>query len=123
MLNGMSLDQFKEVVQFVQEHHKFARWLSEDERTIEKIKFPNLPEYGFNIKYIDSCYDSRDSTICSISFRGMGNDLVFRTNHYTGIDNIPATFNYANLYDWVMDYLKGDFTDSKILKDCKLIKK
>ena len=68
-MKGLTLDQFKEVVAFVQEHHRFAGYIPEEQRKIRKEQFPNMSEYGMGIKYIDSCYDSRDQTIWMVKFR------------------------------------------------------
>jgi len=102
----MSPDQYNKVLSFIQQHHRFG-YISSDGRSEEtKQKYPNLPEYGFMIKYIDNCYDTRFGDVWSISFRGMGNNINFRSN--SGPE-VP----YDNLYDWVMGYLGGDWVPTK----------
>ena len=49
----MSISQFKEVVEFVQNHHSFVKWSSDEERKKEVELYPKLLEYGYNIKYVD----------------------------------------------------------------------
>ena len=123
MLKGMTIDQFKLIVAFVQDHHAFAKWKSREEREIESRKFPSLPEYGFNIKYIDCCYDTRDSDVWMVKFRGgIGADLAFSTNHFNALSQPPENFTYTSLFNWVMGYLKGEWDDEKILKTCAIKK-
>ena len=114
----MTLKQYTEVVEFVQKHHKFAKWISDEERKKEVELYPNLPEHGFNIKYVDSCYDSRGFDIWLIKFRGFGG-YCFRTNHFTALhsEKDHAKIPFSNLYDWVMAYLKGDWNNQSVLKD------
>lgn len=45
-IKGMSITQFKEVVDFVQEHHSFAKWKSDEGRKTEVALYPNILEYG-----------------------------------------------------------------------------
>jgi hypothetical protein len=120
-MKGMSIEQYVEVVKFVQKHHKFAKWISDEERKQEIELYPNLSEHGFNIKYIDSCYDSRGFDIWSVKFRGFGG-IRFHTNFLTALspkkdfDKIP----FDNLFDWVMAYLKGEWEDKSILEKLTL---
>lgn len=120
-MKGMSIEQYAEIVKFVQKHHKFAKWISDEERKIEVELYPNLLEYGFNIKYIDSCYDSRGFDIWLIKFRGF-RGICFQTNFLIALhpkkdfDKIP----FDNLFDWVMAYLKGDWNEESILKRMEL---
>ncbi len=101
-MKSLTLKQYVEVVQFVQKYHKFALW-QEDEEIKEKQKlYPNIAEYGMNIKYIDNIYDSRGKDIWSIGFRGMGSHVKFTSN-------TTLTLTYDNMFDWIMDYLTGDW--------------
>lgn len=111
-MKGMTLDQFKEVVEFVQEHHKFAGWKTDEEKKEVQKKYPKLDEYGFSIKYVDSCYDSRDGVVWMIKFRQGGTGVIFRTNHFAG-KNIPKQWKYDNLFDLSMAFLKGEFEPKK----------
>lgn len=116
MMKGMSMEQFSQVIDFVQEHHKFGYTPSE-KRLKKKV---DNTDWNMHIKYVDSCYDSRDKTIWSISFRGFGNTLCFRSNHFTSVNPNTSNFSFKNLFDWVMAFLKGEWYDEQILKDCKL---
>lgn len=108
----MSLDEFKEVVEFVQKYHRFG-WIN-DENVI-KVKGER---FALHIKYVDSCYDSRDKSIWMVKFRGFGNNLRFATNHFTGVNPPPDYFKFETLFDWVMAYLKGEWSNNNILKAC-----
>jgi hypothetical protein len=124
-LKGLSLQQYCEIVEFVQQHHKFAKWLPDEEREAEKAAFPKILEYGFNIKYIDCTYDSRQKDIWSVKFRGFTN-ICFSTNTFVSIDKkeidkIKKNFTYENLYDWIMAFLKGEWHNEKIIeRHCKI---
>ncbi len=60
-MKPLTLEQFTEIVNFVQEHHRFSMYIPHEKRAERKANFPKLNEMcGFGIKYIDSCYDSRD---------------------------------------------------------------
>ena len=120
-IKGMSISQFKEVVDFVQNHHSFAKWKSEEERKKEVELYPKLTEYGHNIKYIDCCYDSRTADVWMVKFRGFVN-LAFSTNSFVGIPDKekPKDFPFNSLFDWVMAFLKGEWNDEKVLKQCEV---
>ena len=62
----MILSEYNQVLEFVQKHHKFALFLSEEEKAKRKEEFPHLDEFGFNIKYVDSSYDSRFGDIWKV---------------------------------------------------------
>ena len=115
-IKGMSLDQFKEAVEFVQNHHAFAKWKKDEERAKEVELYPYLPEYGYNIKYVDCCYDSRFGDIWTVKFRGF-NELIFSTNSFVGAPE-PKNFPFTSLFEWVMAYLKGDWNDEAVLEQC-----
>lgn len=105
-MKGMKSSEYVEIVNFVQKHHKFALYLNDQERDEVKKLYPNL-EHGFNIKYIDSCYDSRFVDVWSVSFRGMGRNVCFHTNI-----NLPL--EYTTLFDWIMAYLKGEWKPTDV---------
>lgn len=113
MIKGLTLDQFHEIVEFVQKHHRFALYIPKEERPIRKEHFPKLSDMvGFGIKYIDSCYDSRDRTIWMITFRRGNLGIRFTTNHYNAMSMPPEDWKYNNLYDLCLDYLTGEFEPS-----------
>jgi hypothetical protein len=63
-MRGLTIEEYKDILDFVQENHRFALYIDQSKRAERKLKFPNLPsDYGFGIKYIDCCYDSRDKSI------------------------------------------------------------
>lgn len=109
-MEGLTNDEFKTIVDFVQEYHRFAYYPHGDEH-LEILKtYPNMDRMRFNIKYVDSCYDTRDMSIWSISFRRGGRSICFTTNMYNNFDPFSTiAFKYFKLFDVVMDYLKGDF--------------
>lgn len=106
MIKGMSLELYAEIVSIVQNHHAFG--VVPDETT-KKTRH--------HIKYIDSVYDSRSQTIWSVSFRGLGVNVRFQTNHFMSHDKKPDDFKFTTLYDWILKYLSGEWKPSeKILK-------
>ena len=107
-MKGMSITQYAEVVKFAQEHHAFAMWSSDEEKKERQKKYPKLDEYGFNIKYIDSVYDSRTSDVWVVKFRSGGTGYRFSTNHFAMREK-PKHWKYDNLFDLCMAYLKGEF--------------
>ena len=104
----MTLDQFKEVAEFMQKHHAFAHWLSTEEQAERKNQFPNMKQIGFGIKYLDMCYDSRCHDVWMIKFRQGVDGVAFATNHFAGRE-MPKGWKYDNLFDLSMAYLKGEF--------------
>jgi hypothetical protein len=107
-MRGMKSSEFIEMVNFVQKYHKFALCMSDVEVSEMQKLYPNMSEYcGLNIKYIDSCYDSRFSDIWSVSFRGMGHNVFFHTN-------TDLTLPYDSLFDWIMAYLKKEWIPTDI---------
>lgn len=109
-MKGMTIDEYAEVVKFAQEHHKFALWLSDEQREKRQKEFPKLNDsFGFGIKYIDSVYDSRDGKIWLVKFRQGVDGFRFSCNHWTDLNPPPKHWKYDNLYDLCMAYLKGEF--------------
>jgi hypothetical protein len=98
-LKGMTPEQYLEIMQMVQKHHRFGMVQKED----------RITEHSFHIKYIDSVYDSRTGDIWSVSFRGLGRDISFSTNMFVMEVRQPDDFPYNNLYDFIKAYLKGEF--------------
>lgn len=118
-MKGLTIEEYKEILEFVQEHHRFALYIEKNKRIERKLKFPNLPsEYGFGIKYVDSCYDSRDKSIWSIKFRVGSFGVSFSTNHYNALNMPPPGWKYHTLYDLCMAYLTGEFepTDEFLIR-------
>ena len=95
MNTGLTLDQFKEIIEFAQTYHEFGRYYDEIERAGIKMLYPKLKTIP--IKYIDCCYDSRGRDIWSITFRGWGTDRTF-----------VAEQSETPLFDRIMQYLKGE---------------
>ena len=120
-MKGLTSDQFKEIVDFAQKHHSFAKWISNEELEEVRKEFPKMKEFGFNIKYIESSYDSRDSTFWSVKFRSFGKSIIFSTNHFNTLNPEPKGFSFNNLYDWIMAYLKCEWNNKTIIK--KMYKK
>ena len=118
-MKSLTLEQYVEIVKFSQKYHAFASYKTEEEgKEISKL-YPKLDRFGFGIKYIDSCYDSRgegydypndQGSIWSITFRQGRWGIRFSCNHFQTIINPePKQWKYDNLYDLCMDYLKGEF--------------
>lgn len=116
-MKGMSIEEYKEVIEFIQRFHKFG-YIKDENR----IKL-NGNDFQLHIKYVDNCYDSRFSEVWVISFRGFGNHLRFAVNHFSSLRPEPDNFPFETLFDWVMSFLKGEWDDKKILKDCEVPEK
>jgi hypothetical protein len=116
MMKGMSLGEYVTVIEFAQKYHKFALLMSEEEVKERNKKFFQMhgefKSYGMNIKYIDCCYDSRDQTVWSISFRKGNGGIRFSTNHFAGHES-PKDWKYNSLFDLCMAFLKGEYKPSK----------
>lgn len=112
IMESMTMNEFAEVVKFVQTYHKFAHYVSEKEHEQDQKTYQNLPRYRYGIKYIDSCYDSRDARIWSITFRQGKGGVRFSTNHFA-MEPKPKQWKYESLYDLCMAYLTGEFTNLK----------
>lgn len=117
-LKGMTPQQLAEITSFVQKHHHFAKWLSDEERKEEFEQYPKVCEYGLNIKYVDSCYDTRTGDVWMVKFRGLSMPMSFQTNTLIGTE--IKEFPFDNLYDWVMAFLKGEWNDESILTLCEI---
>jgi hypothetical protein len=111
-MKGMSNNELEKVTNFIQKFHHFG-WISNEEAL--KIRGER---FNLNIKYIESSYDIRTREIWLIRFRCLGNDLQFSTNHFTIINPPPTHFKFNNLFEWVMNFLKGEWFNSNILKEC-----
>lgn len=90
-MTGLTLDQFKEIVEFAQTYHQFGRYYDDIERAGITTLYPKWKH--MMIKYIDSSYDSRDQKVWQITFRD-------------GIERNDKTFMEPD-FDRVMAYLKG----------------
>ncbi len=95
-MKGLTSLEYIEIVNFIQKYHAFGNI------SIDRSEYPEMGKYGYNIKYIDMCYDTRTSCIWSISFRGLSHNESFRTND-------PKEVSYDTLFNWVMAYLKGEY--------------
>ena len=98
VLEGLTFEQYREIVNFVLKYHRFGHINKEN----------NFPA-KYSIKYIDNCFDTRTLTIWSVSFRGFGTTFRFATNSFVSRD-------YNTLYDWIMAFLKGEYTDLESIK-------
>lgn len=104
-MKGMKPSEYNEVLGFIYKYHRFGRYLHDDELAEAKKLYPNLDQFGFNIKYVDNCFDSRFGDIWSVSFRGI-NKVTFHTN--TDLE-LP----YETLFDWIKAYLKKEWIPTK----------
>ncbi len=110
MIKGMTLQEYTDVVRFVQKYHKFAS--VRDSLEERNKKYPlmqgSFGNTGLGIKYVDNCYDSRDQSIWSITFRPGRFGIRFAANHFA-MNPKPKNFKYDTLYNWCMGYLTGEF--------------
>ena len=105
-MKGMKSNEFAMVQDFVQKYHKFARCASDAEHAEAQKLYPKMDEYGKNIKYIDSVYDTRFADVWSVSFRGMGHNVNFNTNTEL---NLP----FESLFDWIKAYLTYEWVPTE----------
>ena len=123
-MRGMTTNELSIVLSFIQEHHSFALWKDEESVAETKKQYPNMDdgmaEHGMCIKYVDMCYDSRDASVWNIKFRGIGNDFLFSVNHFSMLNEKPEHFKFDSLFDWVMAYLRCEWHNNNILKDCQI---
>lgn len=110
-MNGMSFEQYKEILNFINIHHKSvtAGYMKPENRIIVNNKW-----FTTGVVYVDSSIDFRDGQIFSIQLRPIG--LSF----YTGINALSNSVDFDNLYDWIMEFLKGNWIPNK--EQYKLIK-
>ena len=114
IMEGMTIEQYAEVVAFSQKHHSFANWLSEEDAAARVKEFPSMKEFGdhgLNIKYIDCTYDSRDAQVWLVKFRQGRYGWCFSSNHFATIggSKVPKKWKYDKLYDLCMAFLQGRF--------------
>lgn len=116
-MEALTSDQFKEILDFVQKYHKFALWMSDEEFKERNNVYFNMGKFGahgMNIKYIDSCYDSRDAKIWSITFRiNIHHKYTFSSNSFA-LKGKPKSLNRWNsMYDLCMAFIKGEMSDKQ----------
>jgi len=113
MLKGMTIQQYAEILQFVQENHRFSLrfFPGEDDDLIKRRKkdYPKLPEtHGYSLKYVDSCYDSRTNTIWRVCFRQGAEGWEFSTNMIVNNSPILDLSVETSLFDVCMKFLRGE---------------
>lgn len=112
-MNGMTLQQYGDILKFISKYHRFGRLNSIHEGKVEEaIKdgiTPELAKYGHNIKYVRNSFDMRTMEIFSIGFEGLGVSIRFATNFPYIPSELPKDWKYDNIYDLSMAYLKGEF--------------
>lgn len=116
MLRGLTFEEYADIICFVNKFHRFGIYLGGEkinERNSQYMSMHAVFGSGhLNIKYIDNCFDTRDQTIWSITFRQGRFGVRFATNHFAGKKE-PKNFKYESLHELCMDYLQGRFTDIK----------
>ena len=107
MMQGMTLNQFSKIVEFIQEHHRFGRM----PRSKRILTTDTGLRHHHDIRYIDSTYDTMGSEIWAVKLRGPGFNYRFATN-----EKMPDDFKYTNLNDWIMAFLNGQWKPSEDMK-------
>lgn len=119
-MNGMTLQQYVDILKFINEYHNFGKLncvhAGKVEKAIEGGITDELAKYGHNIKYIRNSFDMRTMEVWSIEFSGLGNNIRFATNFPYFPSELPKDWKYDNLYDLSMAYLKGEFTPDEKFK-------
>lgn len=103
-MRPLTFEEYKLILEFIDRHHRFGHVRMEDRLLV------GVERFHLNIKYIDVCYDTRCRGIWSISFRNGGMHVRFTSNHFNSIHPAGANWKYTSLYEWVMDFLKGECT-------------
>lgn len=101
----MTVQEYAQILAFVQANHKFALWLPPEEEATRAKLFPKLDKYGYNIKYVDSCYDSRDAKIWTVTFRA--------GNYHVHMKDAQTPDEFKSHFEWAMAYLKGEWKATK----------
>ena len=115
-MEALTLEQYTEIVNFVQKWHIFALWLSDSdvkERNKTYFNMAKWGEHGMDIKYIDCTYDSRDNKIWLVKLRFGKDGYVFSSNHFGILTKKPADWRWNTLYDIIMAFLKGEMTEKQ----------
>lgn len=81
---NLSLKEYVELIKYINENHKFG----------------SLKEDSKHIKYIDTSFDTRTSTIYRVVLRGFGKEKEFTTVN-GGMDD------YSSLKEGIIDYLEN----------------
>jgi hypothetical protein len=104
-MKAMTLKQYGEILQFIAKHHRFSRFNSSGEDTgiIGEAKT------GLSIKYIINSFDTRTMEVWSVEF----NNIRFATNFPYIPSEVPKDFEYENIYDLSMAYLRGEFVPTE----------
>jgi len=116
-MKAITPEEFCEILAFVQKYHRFANYLSDEDYEQMKKDYHNMAkwkQYGLNIKYVDSVYDSRDNTIWLVKFRFGRNGYEFSANHFGVFREKPKGWRWNTLYDMCMGFLKGEMTDKQV---------
>lgn len=96
MNTGLTLDQFKEIVEFAQTYHEYKRFYEDQERTAIRLLYPKWS--NLNIDSISYTRDTSDGLIRSVTIVLPGDKVEYFYDVYPDI----------SLFDRIMQYLKGD---------------
>lgn len=94
ILKALTPEEYIQILQYVDKHHRFGFF----------------KEGSLNIKYVENSFDSRSRGIWSVTFRGLGEGVPFRTNSFIMISDAESWVPYTRLFDWIMDYLAGNWS-------------
>lgn len=98
-MTGLTLDQFKEIVEFAQTYHMFGRYYDDIERAGITTLYPKWK--NLEIKYIYCSMIAKYGTVSLITFGSKGGDKEFHFHIWEYEKPMPTYF------DWIMAYLKG----------------
>ena len=106
-MRGFSTLEYIHVMNMVRQYHSFGRLHTTIDENHIKEKYPN---YKFlNIKYVDTCFDTRTNSIWNITFRNGGVKYNFSTTY--------ERKDYENLFDLVMSFLEGNENSKDFIID------
>lgn len=95
MNTGLTLDQFREIVEFARAFHEYGKFYDEGERTAIKMLYPKWRP--LDISYIGTIYDINSGFIHSLII----------THSREKVKPFYQIDSGAPLFDRVMAYLKG----------------
>ncbi len=116
-MEALTIEEFTEIVKFAQKYHKFALWMQDEEKIETNKLYPNMAKWnghGLSIKYINSCYDSRDGKIWSVTFRRGKDGWNFNSNHFGLNRTKPSEWRWNTLKEMCLGFLKGEMTEKQV---------
>jgi len=109
-MKGLSVKEYDQLLKLIDKFHRFEKIIPDAE--FEKIQnqFPNIPQSGFNIKYIDVQWNNVSGTFNYIAFRRGRFGVCFSIQHKA---------EFTTLFEMCKAYLTGNLDASSCQLDIK----